>query len=255
MLFVFDIDGTLMIHEEDKSYIPDSVKQAFDLIREYGHQAIFATGRSLFEAEQLMREFSVTDCVLSDGAVIVCDHTVIIEKFIDPVIVNDVITKSKQDQLAILGCNSESRYLLHSSKLDKHIAMVNAYAKATSIDDDFKKLEVGINYSALSCFEPYPYEINGEADVTVWPVGISIAPKGVNKASGILEYIKHKNISHSDVFVFGDNYNDIAMFDRFYEHSYVANDADDEVKSHAKYVLDDLQADGIYNAILDVVKR
>ena len=62
-----------------------------------------------------------------------------------------------------------------------------------------------------------------------------LTAKDCNKASGLEFYIDHFNINHDDVYVIGDSGNDISMFNKFYEHSFVMQHAYPSVKKYAKY--------------------
>ncbi len=93
-----------------------------------------------------------------------------------------------------------------------------------------------------------------DADIHKWPVGVSIVPKGVNKAEGIKKYLELTN-SNQEVFVFGDNLNDKEMFEAFYENSYVIGNAKDSVKGYAKNVMKNLEDDGIYWAVANILEN
>ena len=60
---------------------------------------------------------------------------------------------------------------------------------------------------------------------------LDIVPKGRDKAVGLLQLADLLGIDKEDIYVVGDNYNDIAMLDAF--KSFVVENACDEVKTHA----------------------
>ncbi len=60
---------------------------------------------------------------------------------------------------------------------------------------------------------------------------LDIVPKGRDKAVGLLQLADLLGVRKEDVFVVGDNYNDLAMLDAF--NSFVVENACDEVKAHA----------------------
>ena len=64
-----------------------------------------------------------------------------------------------------------------------------------------------------------------------------LTPKGCNKGEGIDEYCKMLNINKEDVYVIGDSGNDIAMFQKYHEHSYCMAHAYPSVKKYAKYAV------------------
>ena len=64
-----------------------------------------------------------------------------------------------------------------------------------------------------------------------------LTPKGCNKGDGIEEYCRMLNIDKKDVYVIGDSGNDIAMFQKFYDHSYCMAHAYPSVKKYAKHAV------------------
>ena len=64
-----------------------------------------------------------------------------------------------------------------------------------------------------------------------------LTPKDCNKGDGLEYYCNHMGIDKKDVIVVGDSGNDIAMFKKFHENSYVMAHAYPSVKKYAKYVV------------------
>ena len=64
-----------------------------------------------------------------------------------------------------------------------------------------------------------------------------ITPKDCDKGTSVDYYSKYLKINPSDVYVVGDSGNDITMFNRFYENSYVMRKAYPSVKKYAKHVI------------------
>ena len=60
---------------------------------------------------------------------------------------------------------------------------------------------------------------------------LDLVPKGRDKAAGVAELAAHFQIDEGDVYVVGDNYNDLAMLDAF--PSFVVENAPEDVKKHA----------------------
>ena len=61
-----------------------------------------------------------------------------------------------------------------------------------------------------------------------------LTPKDCNKGEGLDYYCHYFNIDPNDVYVIGDSGNDITMFHKFYEHSFVMSHAYPSVKKYAK---------------------
>lgn len=64
-----------------------------------------------------------------------------------------------------------------------------------------------------------------------------LTPKDCNKATGLEYYCKYNGIDKKDVIVIGDSGNDISMFNKFHENSYVMAHAYPSVKKYAKYTV------------------
>ena len=64
-----------------------------------------------------------------------------------------------------------------------------------------------------------------------------LTPKGCNKGEGLEQYCEIAGFKPEDVYVVGDSGNDIAMFQKFYEHSYCMAHAYPSVKKYAKHTV------------------
>ena len=64
-----------------------------------------------------------------------------------------------------------------------------------------------------------------------------LTPMGCNKGDGLEFYCNHLGIDKKDVIVVGDSGNDISMFNKFHENSYVMAHAYPSVKKYAKNVV------------------
>lgn len=83
-------------------------------------------------------------------------------------------------------------------------------------------------------------------DGTIEEKGIwfSVADKGVNKGVAILQLCKYLNVNLENTYGFGNDYNDIDMFN-IVKHSIVMDNAYDELKSKAKIIAKSNSEDGV----------
>lgn len=79
--------------------------------------------------------------------------------------------------------------------------------------------------------------------------GYDVVLKGMNKGVGLSELMQLKGLDKDEVMVFGDNYNDISMFD-IAGYRIAMGNAIEEIKEKATYVTADCAHDGIYQACL-----
>lgn len=80
--------------------------------------------------------------------------------------------------------------------------------------------------------ERYP-----EIEASWMGIAIEISPRGCSKANALEFYAKHQQISNDDIYVVGDGGNDISMFIKFHENSFVMSHALPSVKKYAKHVI------------------
>ena len=84
---------------------------------------------------------------------------------------------------------------------------------------------------------------------TRWsPYFSDITPRGGSKRVGIEKMLAHFGIPASDTMAFGDGGNDIEML-RFAGVGVAMGNAGEEVRLAADYVTDDVDHDGIQNAL------
>ncbi len=87
------------------------------------------------------------------------------------------------------------------------------------------------------------------AEITYWHDGaVDVVPYGVSKASGIDELLKMYDISLEETMGIGDGDNDIEMF-RHCGIAVAMGNSPDFVKEAADHVTEDIDEDGLYNAL------
>jgi hypothetical protein len=77
---------------------------------------------------------------------------------------------------------------------------------------------------------------------------IDIMNKGISKGNAIKILQEKFNINKKGTMVFGDYYNDLTMF-KAAQHSYAMMNAPEDVKTHADFVAESNNDDGVYNII------
>ena len=80
------------------------------------------------------------------------------------------------------------------------------------------------------------------------PLFCDISPLGGTKQHGIDEFLKYYHINLEETMAFGDGGNDIPML-KHVAISIAMGNANDEVKTVADYVTDDVEHDGITKAL------
>lgn len=77
---------------------------------------------------------------------------------------------------------------------------------------------------------------------------IEITPKRFTKDDGIKSLIEHLNLKKDELMAFGDDLNDIDMFNMV-KYSICLGNGKEEAKKHAFYVTDNIENDGVYKAL------
>lgn len=257
-LFVFDIDNTLISHCTGKSYMPESTRKALKLIKDLGHKAIIATGRTYNTTLHIMKDIDVCDAVICNGSAIVVGNEVVYNKPLRKEALEQFLSNIKEHGFPALAFDSHDIYIYDDIK-EKELfnQRVNPFVAPMfeGTNHSIKKFAFDRDYNSISIFTKE--NVNNFEDIsTTWydEGGYELMDADSTKATGITKYIEEHNFNKDDVYVFGDNFNDISMFKEFYENSYVLGNACDEVKNHAKNICDHIDEDGIYNAIVSILK-
>lgn len=245
--FFFDIDGTLTERKTRK--IVPSAQQALKELVDNGHFVAIATGRAHYKARSFMEEVGLHNMVCCGGGGLVIN---------DELLVNTPLELEK----AIAICNQAEA--LGYGVLLQLDDSIDVYAK----NDLFIK-QVGERQEPTRYF--YDKSLDYNTLEKIFKIYISI-PQDKEyeltlkdtlgnlrfvqdylmfqydaKKEGIENMMKMLNADVKDVVVFGDDYNDMVMFDERW-FSIAMGNACDDLKQMANYVTDENIHDGIYNA-------
>lgn len=122
---------------------------------------------------------------------------------------------------------------------DKLLKLIDGFIEETGIDDDVRTTKVQIFLPPKIKAEVIKKIAYLDLDIDITSSDddlIEIGPKGISKASGLIELAEHYGISAKDFIVVGDSLNDIAMF-KMSRHSYCMADGDAEAKREASKVV------------------
>ncbi|MFV0499718.1 MAG: Cof-type HAD-IIB family hydrolase [Bacilli bacterium] len=257
-LFVFDIDNTLVSHSKNKLTIPDTAFLAIDLIKKSGNKCLIATGRTYNTTRHLMELFDIKDAVVANGSTVIIDHNVIYDKPINENVQKQIFEEIKEKHIPTLAMDSHDIYI-YDDVVDRDFfvkqirSFIDPMYEGTK--HNIKSFDFNNLYNSISFFTNEKIKDYEETSVTMYEEGgFELMDINCSKASGIYRYIDINGIDKKSVYVFGDNYNDIKMFQEFYTNSYVLGNACEEVKSYAKNVCDHIDNDGVYKAVKSILK-
>lgn len=244
----FDVDGTLVSHSI--SNIPQSTRKALAQLQKNGIKIFVATGRHFPELEDLH-----VHTIPFDGYVLINGQLCLDSRH--HIIYDQPISKKDNTQLRQLFEDKQiptviiDKDSLYSNFINPTI--IQAQADVSSPVPEVKK------YHSDSVYQYTIYTTWSIAQrilsklenctMTKWnPYAFDIIPSTGGKSVGILQLIKHYNITPDEVMAFGDGENDIEML-KFANIGIAMGNADDIVKKNANYITNSIDEDGIYTAL------
>ncbi len=245
-IFITDIDGTLIHHDErDKENIA-----AFKRLKENNNIVVACTGRSLEGVEIVEKEHEIKFdyyIVLNGAMILDSEKNIVNRRELKNKEVYDIINSIKSECLNISINNGEKYYLVHGNG-------ENLVKEDDGFKLDFLELEEILNQNILAIAIHYKKEdgkhieplekickmINSKySDFMIAYRNnhfIDIVPKGCSKGEGV-KYIEELfKIDSKDIFTIGDSGNDISMLSGK-ENSFTFDYVEDEIKQHAKHII------------------
>lgn len=244
----FDIDGTL---RSKRNYsIPESAYHLLRALKKKGYHMGIATGRGLYSARMFATELGM-DFVISDGGrTVMVDGKIIYTNPIHQEVVDKVSEFAKKYNIPIgysnhYAIHSQSDIFSQSFELDQTILC--SVKKKIDISKLFGVSKLYL-WTDKEVFENDPYVSQIEHH---WLREKLCVIEHRHKDEGIQVVQNYFNICSEDMVAFGDDINDITMFMHCKEAVCLGN-ANDQTKSYATYVTDDIDNDGLLKAALAI---
>lgn len=242
--FFFDIDGTLT-NNVTKQIVPSAYQTLHDL-QEQGHFVSIATGRAHYKAISFMKEIGLYNMVCNGGNGIVLNGTLIENSPLYQRAALALIKQAESLGYGILLALDDSKDVY--SKNDLFLQQAGRRKEATRYI-----IDRNLNYEEIKDFYKIyiSIPIEKEKELTLkYTLGylrfereyLMFQPD--NKKQGILRMIDYVGGNLNDVVVFGDDYNDLDMFDGPWTKVAMGN-ACEPLKQKADYVTERNIDDGI----------
>lgn len=248
-VFVIDLDGTLLDHNKN---IAENDRTRLINIQKKCDRIVLATGRNEKEANEYIE---MLDLQHYNGAVILADgqYTVdfgdnsretepylntndlgYLSKFLDKDMVIEAITPRKNFYIFFSFYNWRYWWFKFRNIYSDNVAITKQRALKSKIND-IEKVTVGAisqddikqrilnNYDVFFVHEKKRYEIKH---------------KGVNKAQALLRLMNKWGVKKDNVYLFGNDDNDICMF-YISNNNYAVNSCTGEIRNIAAHILDD----------------
>lgn len=246
MLFVFDLDGTLLNKNKELTLFTQTQLEA---LHRQGHRLWLATGRAQQTIEPILRQCPCFDTViLNNGAAVmeVASRTYLRHRFVD---------KSTQTTLIDHHVLAKQPFALVTPKgvyglKDNYLSYYHAFNRrfpespiATEVIDVLALKEKDA-YKILTFFnEPLEAqamqqklkELYSIETVQSMDIFLDLMPPNTSKGEALQWSIDRQGINVDSVVVFGDNENDIEML-QLTRHSYAMQNAAVKAKEVAQYV-------------------
>lgn len=244
--FFFDIDGTLT-DNTTRCVVPSALK-ALRKLEEAGHFVAIATGRAHYKARDFMEEIGLHNMVCGGGASLVINDQLCYHNPLDLEKAKDIIKEVDALGYGILLMLDDSIDVY--MKNDRFREQVGERKEPTKyiLDPtlDFDKLqEVYKIYVSISQAEEYRLTKKDTLGNLRF-VKDYLMFQYDEKKQGILDMMKEIQGDIADVIVFGDDKNDLVMFDQCWTSVAMGN-ACEELKEKADYIAKANVEDGIYH--------
>jgi len=258
-LILFDVDDTIIDHSSPKSTIPEKTRCAISKLQEQGHYVGLATGRSEAHIHHIMELLNMTTAVSFSGHLVVCEGREIFRQTLDreelDLILKDVFHTIfpavciTEDNIYVKDFFGRVKNVLYNE--ENVLVGEELVTKKTPL----KKLDkISRDYLSMMVFKtglkkPERFK---KLEFNPWGnKGFEIYSKGISKLSGIKILAKELNVSMEDIYVFGDNYNDIHMLKNI-KNSVAVGNGVKEAKKVASYVSPPINEGGILTACIEL---
>lgn len=254
-MFFFDIDGTLIECSKGIFSIQPTTRDALNQLKENNNDIFLATGRCKCFIVDGVMDYPFSGYVTCNGAYVEYNNECVYKK----VIPFDAIIKTHElcvkNNLSYYFEGNDNIYVLNKTN-PKHLEFKNNWGmKDEVVIDDFDptKIETYIGMIVLNSKDDIAEVVKTLGpyfDIQRHQSGYSfdLTLKGESKAKGIMELVKALNRDMKDTVAFGDGRNDIEMLETVNLGIAMGNGAI-EAKSVADYITDDVDDNGIENAL------
>lgn len=245
--FFFDIDGTLT-DRKTKKIVP-SAQTTLNQLQANGHFVAIATGRAHYKARSFMEEIGLHNMVCCGGGGQVINDQLVDNIPLDIDKAKAICKEAEQLGYGILLMLDDSKDVY--AKNDTFIKQVGERQEPTNYIYDesleYDQLNVIFKiYISISKEEEFKLTLKNTLGNLRFVEDYLMFQYDAKK-EGIESMMKHLNSDVKDVVVFGDDYNDMVMFDQRW-FSIAMGNACNELKEIADYVTDNNIDNGIYNA-------
>lgn len=241
-LIVVDMDGTLLTDEKEMdSHIKEVIKTLH-------HQNIiftFASGRNVHIMKEYVHEIALNEpYITNNGANMFQEDHCLYESSIDDKDLMETLRALEEKNLPYIAYTNEEVFILNEdthlayflhrlkgkipiTKIQDHRDLIgHSFFKVVVIDERKPFMKMVVN--EINEHAKHTHMLCSEGDI------YTISNREATKGNTLLKLMKEKHIAFDEVLVFGDNYNDVSMFE-VVKYSVAMDNAEEEVKCKATH--------------------
>lgn len=244
----FDIDGTLASFQTHT--IPQSTMSALRQLKDNGIKVFIATGRGK-DGLDVLNNFPFDGYITLNGQYCYTHQELIYENTIQKQDLQSLLDYLKEHPFPCGFTEENTKYFnMRDERVDKIHSITHNDGHPAG---DCRQVVHHKVYQCM-CFvdeeeEKKLLEVMPHCTSARWhPLFCDVSPLGGTKQNGIDQFLKHYDIDISETMAFGDGGNDIQMLQHV-ALSVAMGNANDEVKAIVDYITDDVDHDGIVNAL------
>lgn len=265
-LIALDLDGTTLNSSGQLTY-EVAVKLA-EISRNRNYKLVFCTGRPLSGIIEVLKKARVpqeTLHALCNGTLIQSADGFCLERnglsFEDYALIQKFCTEKSLTLIAVdeSRCYTTNRNINHSvvtfcylTNNDIHVKEMDAFTSETSFlklmicekEEKIRKVKDDISRSFKERFQC----VQGHSEF------IELSPIGISKGTALSKVADYYKITSENVFVVGDNENDLSMFE-LYPNSFAVGNAEEDLKEKARWIVPDNDHNGVLEALKIIEKN
>lgn len=247
----FDIDGTLLSFKNHE--IPPSTLKALELLRAKEIKIVLATGRSYHQLSQLNDIYFDGYITFNGNVCLTADKEVFFRNSIPKETIEELI--KYQEEVRKFPCvfMSEKESTLNyidDSVIETYrilnLPVNNIKDMREAAKNDVIQLNVFLDPSEDTDLMQTALR---ECEATRWTdLFADVNVKNTNKSTGVQKFLDYWGLDVSETMSFGDGGNDVAML-KYTAVGVAMGNAADSIKSIADYTTDNVDDDGVWNAL------
>lgn len=250
----FDYDGTLVDKAQGVSAPTNATKAAIGKLRANGYLAVLCTGRPLSYLPDNAEELPFDGWIMTNGAYAKLGNTVLFNEMIDEKIARSLMETCERLHISYALEGQDACYFRAFS--DVFEGFLNRFDIRT---DKFYPIEQMQDWKANKIMTAYDEEsrqirleqaFGGEFvfDRHSHFTSCDVSRKGVNKGTGVLQFLARLEIPRENAYAIGDSDNDLEMMHAAGTGIAMAQHSP-RMSSAADYITDSVANDGVAKAL------